>query len=172
MPPVLIDRVQMQQVLVNLIRNAIEALDATVAGARQIRIRAVRDGDDKIRIEIRDLGTGIKEPDRIFEPFFTTKNDGMGMGLAICRSIVESHGGRLWATTIEPRGTTIRLHAADRSKGCGMSPEDFIVFIVDDDARMREALSELLESLGWRAVAFGSAGEYLVASSGPICPPA
>ena len=117
LPPVPIDRVQMQQVLVNLIRNAIDALDTAVDSPRQIRIRSVRDGADTIRVEVRDLGAGVKEPERIFEPFFSTKKDGMGMGLAICRSIIEAHDGRLWATDNEPRGTTLAftlpIHARD-----------------------------------------------------------
>jgi signal transduction histidine kinase len=106
LPPVRVDRVQMQQVLVNLIRNAIDASEAIVNGTRLIRLRAVLDGDNTIRVEVRDLADGIKEPERIFEPFFTTKENGMGMGLAICRSIIEAHDGRLSATKNEPRGTT------------------------------------------------------------------
>ena len=117
LPPVPIDRVQMQQVLVNLFRNAIDALDTAVDSPRQIRIRSVRDGADTIRVEVRDLGAGVKEPERIFEPFFSTKKDDMGMGLAICRSIIEAHDGRLWATDNEPRGTTLAftlpIHARD-----------------------------------------------------------
>lgn len=107
LPRALIDRVQMQQVLINLIRNAIDASDAIADGTRLIRLRAVRDSDDTIRIEVRDFGAGLKEPERAFEPFFTTKGNGMGMGLAICRSIIEAHDGRLWAIRNEPRGTTL-----------------------------------------------------------------
>jgi signal transduction histidine kinase len=82
-------------------------MDATVDGARLVRLRAVLDGDNAIRIEVQDLGAGIIDPERAFEPFFTTKRNGMGMGLAICRSIIEAHDGRLWATGNEPRGTTL-----------------------------------------------------------------
>jgi len=106
LPPALIDRVQIQQVFVNLIRNAVDALDATGDGAKLIRLCAVRDDGDTIRVEVRDFGAGMKEPDRVFEPFFTTKQNGMGMGLAICRSIIESHEGRLWAAANQPKGTT------------------------------------------------------------------
>jgi len=116
LPPTLIDRVQMQQVLVNLIRNAVDALDTTADGARAIRLRAVLDGDDTIRVEVRDVGAGVKEPERIFEPFFTTKQGGMGMGLAICRSIIESHDGRLWATDNKPRGTTFAFTLPTRAR--------------------------------------------------------
>ncbi len=107
LPPALIDRVQIQQVLINLIRNAIEASDTIVDGVRLVRLLAVRDGDDAIRVEVRDFGVGMKDAGRAFEPFFTTKKDGMGMGLAICRSIIESHDGRLWASDNEPSGTTL-----------------------------------------------------------------
>lgn len=117
LPPALIDRIQIQQVLINLIRNAIDSLDAVEDGTRLIRLRAARDGDDTIRVEVRDLGAGIAQPERIFEPFFTTKENGMGMGLAICRSIIEAHDGRLWAAGNEPRGTvfafTLPLQASN-----------------------------------------------------------
>ena len=102
LPPVALGRVQIQQVLVNLMRNGMEAMD-TVATDRVLRMR-VRRMTDMVQTEISDGGLGIEFPDKIFQPFFTTKEQGMGMGLAICRSIVESHGGRLWAETNEPRG--------------------------------------------------------------------
>lgn len=99
-----VDRVQIQQVLVNLIRNGMEAMESGGAD-RTIRIRACRT-DDAVRVEVSDTGSGIAAPDKIFESFFTTKDKGMGMGLAICRSIVEAHGGRLWAEANRPRGAT------------------------------------------------------------------
>jgi PAS domain S-box-containing protein len=107
LPQVLIDPVQIEQVLINLFRNAIDALDTIVDGTRLIRFRAILDGDNTIRVEVRDVGPGMKEPERIFEPFFTTKENGMGMGLTICRSIIESHNGRLWAISNQPRGTIL-----------------------------------------------------------------
>jgi PAS domain S-box-containing protein len=107
LPPVPLDRVQVQQVLVNLIRNGIEAMEATPARARVLRIAARRDGLDTIRVEVRDPGTGFKDIARAFDSFFTTKPHGMGMGLAICRSIIESHGGRLWAANNETAGATV-----------------------------------------------------------------
>ncbi|WP_454702557.1 PAS domain-containing sensor histidine kinase [Agrobacterium burrii] len=96
------DRVQIQQVLVNLMRNGMDAM-ASISSQRVLDIRAFR-AEDMVRIEVKDRGRGIQFPDKIFEPFFTTKDEGMGMGLAISRSIIESHGGQLWAEKNEPRG--------------------------------------------------------------------
>lgn len=102
LPAVQFDRIQIQQVLVNLIRNGLDAMNSS-AGPKIISIQARR-SEEMVRIEIADRGPGVELPERIFEPFFTTKGDGMGMGLAICRSIVESHGGRLWVEKNEPQG--------------------------------------------------------------------
>jgi signal transduction histidine kinase len=102
LPPVSVDRVQIQQVFINLVRNAFDALE-TVSPNRILKVRASL-LDDFVQIEITDNGIGIQNLDRIFEPFFTTKEQGMGMGLAICRSIIESHGGRLWAENVLPIG--------------------------------------------------------------------
>jgi PAS domain S-box-containing protein len=104
LPPVAVDRVQLQQVLINLIRNGMEAMDA-LANGKVLRLR-MRRVAESIQTEISDRGPGFEHPDRLFEPFFTTKEHGMGMGLAICRSIIESHGGKLWAETSEPAGAT------------------------------------------------------------------
>ena len=102
LPPVFFDPIQVQQVLVNLIRNALEAMDA-VADGRVLQFR-VYQAEDWVHAEISDNGPGVEYPEKIFEPFYTTKRQGMGMGLAICRSIVELHGGRLWVEKNEPRG--------------------------------------------------------------------
>jgi PAS domain S-box-containing protein len=104
LPPIAFDRVQVQQVLINLIRNGMDAIDSS-GGDRVLGMRVRRMGD-VVRTEISDRGPGVEFPERIFEPFFTTKEHGMGMGLAICRSIVESHGGRLWVEKNEPQGAT------------------------------------------------------------------
>ncbi len=102
LPPVAVDRTQIQQVLINLIRNGMEAMDST-AEDKVLEVRTHCAGSE-VRTEVGDHGEGIEFPDQIFEAFFTTKENGMGMGLAICRSIVEAHGGRLWAEKNEPRG--------------------------------------------------------------------
>jgi C4-dicarboxylate-specific signal transduction histidine kinase len=99
------DAVQIQQVIVNLVRNAIEALAATEERPRLLVIRSRRDAD-KVVIDVEDYGTGHVDFEKIFEPFFTTKETGMGMGLAICRSIIEAHAGRIWAVRNVSRGVT------------------------------------------------------------------
>ena len=107
LPSVALDSIQIQQVFVNLIRNGIDAMDTVADSARTLQISSRRDGPGAIRIEVRDDGTGFKNSERVFEPFFTTKEHGMGMGLAICRSIIEAHGGRLWTFNNEPRGACV-----------------------------------------------------------------
>lgn len=102
LPTISLDRVQIQQVLVNLIRNGMEA-GHFGADRPKLSITATRDRD-AIRVHVRDNGPGLASIERVFEPFFTTKADGMGMGLAICKSIVEAHGGRLWAEKVVPTG--------------------------------------------------------------------
>ena len=116
LPSVELDPVQIQQVLLNLAHNAMDAMDS-VAAPRELTIRAQPEDADRIRITVEDRGPGIA-PDaiaRIFDPFFTTKSHGMGRGLAICRSIVESHDGRIWAEPIAPCGMafhfTLPVHA-------------------------------------------------------------
>ncbi|MCW0236286.1 MAG: MASE1 domain-containing protein [Ferrovibrio sp.] len=114
LPAIFMDAVQIKQVLVNLIRNGMEAMTGLAEGKRlSVRVSRI---DSTLRIDIRDHGTGIETPDRIFEPFFTTKEHGMGMGLAICRSIVESHGGRLWAEKNEPKGAVLAFTLPIESK--------------------------------------------------------
>jgi PAS domain S-box-containing protein len=102
LPSVAADRIQIQQVLVNLMRNGMEAMTAAPS-ERTLEVRILRH-EEVVRAEISDHGPGIEHPERLFEPFFTTKETGMGMGLAICRSIVESHGGRLWVEQNKPCG--------------------------------------------------------------------
>ncbi|MFC0397014.1 ATP-binding protein [Paraburkholderia rhizosphaerae] len=104
LPALNADRLQLQQTLFNLVDNAIDALMHVTVHRRRLQIRSARDGNEHLLIEIRDQGPGLDDVNRIFQPFFTTRQDGMGMGLAICRSIVEAHGGLLWATNHEKPG--------------------------------------------------------------------
>ena len=100
LPLVTGDRVQLQQVILNLIRNASDAMSAVDDRPRQLLIRTERDGGDRVRLTVQDAGVGFdpRAADKLFESFYTTKNDGMGIGLSVSRSIIESHHGRLWAT--------------------------------------------------------------------------
>jgi PAS domain S-box-containing protein len=110
-PQVLADRVQLQQVLINLITNAAEAMSDVTDRPRTVTISSGCNDELQVEVAVVDAGVGIdpKYRDRVFDPFFTTKADGMGMGLAICRSIVEACGGRLWATSNPDCGTTVRF---------------------------------------------------------------
>jgi PAS domain S-box-containing protein len=106
LPHILGDSVQLQQVMLNLIMNAIEAMSEVSEGARELLIGTRRTEPDGLLITVCDSGPGLPQanPGRLFEAFYTTKASGLGMGLSICRSIVDSHGGRLWATPNQPRG--------------------------------------------------------------------
>jgi C4-dicarboxylate-specific signal transduction histidine kinase len=110
LPLVLGDRVQLQQVVLNLVKNGIEAMSGVQGRALQLRIRSAKHDPNQVVVAVADSGAGI-DPQvigRIFEPFYTTKPEGTGMGLAISRSIVEAHGGRLWAEPNTPRGATFQ----------------------------------------------------------------
>jgi PAS domain S-box-containing protein len=111
------DRVQLQQVILNLIMNAIEAMNEVGEGSRTLLISTSVDTPDSVIVAIRDSGPGLKPEslDHLFDPFYTTKPAGMGMGLSICRSIIEAHGGRLWATANAARGAVFQftLHQDD-----------------------------------------------------------
>jgi len=111
LPPVEGDRVQLQQVVLNLLMNAVDAMSASAEGTRELRISTSRDASDRVLVSVQDTGPGLhpNAVDRLFEPFFTTKPEGMGMGLTICRSIVEAHGGRLWATANGSRGAMFQF---------------------------------------------------------------
>jgi PAS domain S-box-containing protein len=107
LPRVLGDRVQLQQVVLNLVLNAIDAMRTVSDGPRELVIETRREGENHVRAAVRDVGIGVDRESigRLFNAFYTTKPGGMGMGLSICRSIIESHGGRLWAVPNEGPGT-------------------------------------------------------------------
>ena len=104
------NQVQLQQVLVNLITNAIESM-ATEDGQRVLSLRSEVHDSGRVMVSVEDTGEGVEPSaiDRIFNPLFTTKPHGMGMGLSICRSIIEAHGGRLWVTANLPRGAIFQF---------------------------------------------------------------
>jgi PAS domain S-box-containing protein len=118
-PQALGDRVQLQQVILNLIMNGADAMSAVADRPRTLRVGSQINGDGSVLVSVKDSGTGIDEAirNRIFEPLFTTKSTGMGMGLSICRSIVEAHGGKLWATPAMPYGTDFRFTIPTAASG-------------------------------------------------------
>lgn len=110
LPDVLADAIQVEQVLLNLVRNAIEAIDAAGVSERRVVVSAERTADGMIEIQVRDTGPGLSNAlaQKVFEPFYTTKSEGIGIGLALSRSIIDAHGGRLWADAVRP-GAVFRL---------------------------------------------------------------
>jgi signal transduction histidine kinase len=115
LPLVEADRVQLQQVLLNLIVNALEAMGAANEGPRELLISTGKVETSSVVVAVRDSGPGLEAAmlERVFESFYTTKPTGMGLGLSICRSIIEAHGGRLWASTNQRRGTTFQFTLPD-----------------------------------------------------------
>jgi signal transduction histidine kinase len=105
------DRVQLQQVILNLIMNGVEAMSPVADRPRRLRISSRREAPDSILVAVEDSGAGLDPAiaEHIFDPFFTTKAGGMGMGLAICRSIIDNHGGRLWALPAPSRGAVVQF---------------------------------------------------------------
>jgi signal transduction histidine kinase len=111
LPLVLGDRVQLQQVILNLIINGVEAMGRIKEGSRELVVSSGKDEANGLLVAVRDTGVGLESAslNQLFDAFFTTKPDGMGMGLAISRSIIEAHGGRLWATANSPQGAIFQF---------------------------------------------------------------
>jgi signal transduction histidine kinase len=111
LPPVRGDRVQLQQVIINFLINGIQAMAAVYERPRELLIRSQQTADNQALVAVEDSGIGIdlENADRLFDAFFTTKPNGMGLGLSICRSIIEAHGGRLWASRNVGPGATFQF---------------------------------------------------------------
>jgi PAS domain S-box-containing protein len=111
LPLILGDRIQLQQVMLNLILNAVEAMSGSNEAERELLIRTEQDGSGGVLVAVQDSGPGLNPESlvRLFDAFYTTKPGGMGMGLSICRSIIEAHGGRVWATTNVPQGAAFQF---------------------------------------------------------------
>jgi len=183
LPPVTGDRVQLQQVILNLLLNASHAMSGVNDRPRQIVIRTQRDQGDRVRLSVRDAGTGFnpEDIDRLFEAFYTTKTAGMGIGLSVSRAIIESHQGRLWASQNDGPGATfsfsiprcsenpgaVRIPAvahAETSSGTLMVKHS-LVSVIDDDESVRESLHNLLKQFGYAVEVFSSAEEFLASDS-------
>jgi C4-dicarboxylate-specific signal transduction histidine kinase len=113
------DRIQLQQIVLNLILNAVEAMRDASKGSRDLQISTAEDRSNGVLVAVRDSGPGLNPEslERVFDPFYTTKPGGMGMGLSICRSIVEGHGGRIWATANAPQGAIFQFTLSARREG-------------------------------------------------------
>jgi len=111
LPRILGDRIQVQQVILNLVMNGVEAMNTVMDRPRDMLIRSSQYESDKVLVAVQDSGIGIDRQNlaKIFDTFYTTKSQGMGMGLAISRSIVENHGGRLWAVPNDGPGATFQF---------------------------------------------------------------
>jgi FixJ family two-component response regulator/signal transduction histidine kinase len=169
LPAIVGDRVQIQQVLMNLLLNALDAVGANEPGARSVVLRAQTTGPG-VSIEVADSGPGMDSATlaRVFEPFFTTKSRGMGLGLSISRTIVSSHGGTLTVRSDPGRGTTFRVELPLRPPGeirparaAAPATGGGTVFVIDDDASMCRAVERQLQGAGYRVETFASAQEYL-----------
>jgi hypothetical protein len=132
LPDVVADRVQLQQLLRNLVVNAFDAMEAVLDRPKRLLVRAYRDGADAAVVETRDSGIGMTDPARAFELFFTTKPNRMGMGLSICRSIVEAHRGALWVKPHEEPGTTVCFRLPAHQKARSSANAEFSRFVVGD----------------------------------------
>ena len=171
LPPVFADRVQLQQLVLNLMLNALEALEPVSGRVKQLSVRSTRAEGQQAVIQISDNGIGLDDSVAAFEPFVTTKPEGMGLGLAICRSIVAAHEGTLSAERNVGFGTTFTVTLPVQPDGIAMTADRPVVFVVDDDARVRDALSSLLASAGLDVAVFASATEFLEADKpdAPAC---
>ncbi|MBC8351953.1 MAG: PAS domain S-box protein [Planctomycetes bacterium] len=159
-----VDEIQIQQVVVNLIRNALDAMHETPTTQRKVAVSVRVLPDGRVEVAVRDAGKGLSssELEQVFNAFFSTKQEGMGMGLAISRSIVEAHSGKLWAKPNSGLGATFGFmipYEPEISTGelCG----DPTVFIVDDEAVVRDSLCVLLQAMGYRAECFASASDFI-----------
>jgi PAS domain S-box-containing protein len=164
LPNVHADAVQIQQVLFNLMMNGADAMHAVAGHMRHMRV-STRHGARHVVVSVRDSGTGLDRADasRVFEPFYTTKAGGSGMGLAISRSIVQSHGGALWAVSNGDRGSTFRfkIPIPTAARNAAVATRARRVLVVDDHGELRKSLTRLLNAWGHH-VAVASSGARAV----------
>ena len=173
-------KVQMEQVALNLILNAAAAMRAFPRDERRLRVSVFRTADGGVALAVRDAGVGIAAEvrDAVFEPFWTTRREGLGLGLAICRSIVQAHAGRIAVEPNPDRGVTFRVELPAAAGEADAPAQEVApkaaprtvsaaptVCIVDEDAAVREGLVRQLEADGWEAVPYASATEFLERAS-------
>jgi FixJ family two-component response regulator/signal transduction histidine kinase len=174
------NRTQIEQVVLNLLLNAAQALAPCPAAERLVTLSAARAGADRVAVEVCDTGPGIapEHLQSVFEPFWTTRKEGLGLGLPICRSIVEAHGGTIRVERNAERGVTFRFElpaggAAEGAQPAAAAPDTVeekaataafagpLVCVIDDDPAVRAALSRLVTAEGWAAIPYASASDFL-----------
>jgi FixJ family two-component response regulator/signal transduction histidine kinase len=173
---VMADRVQIEQVALNMILNAVTAMQACPFDARRLRVAVAHGADTRVIVAMSDTGVGIAPTHlaAVFEPFWTSRREGLGLGLSICRSIVEAHGGEISVAVNADQGVTFRfdleLAAADGDRPVAEPATDAAVprtaaqpaiCVIDDDESVREALARLLAAAGWKVAIFASATAFL-----------
>jgi two-component system sensor kinase FixL len=176
LPAVSCDRIQLQQILLNFLTNAFDAMDGLKPADRQLLIRTSQVGPTALEVCVKDSGVGFKGESyqRLFAPFYTTKESGMGMGLAISRTILQAHGGRLWAENNRGPGAAFHFtvpvadasavpkHEHEHEHEHKEDQSDVAtVFIVDDDPSFRKAMERLIGSAGYAIETFASAQAFL-----------
>ncbi|MCH8037056.1 MAG: response regulator, partial [Proteobacteria bacterium] len=162
LPAVMADKVQIQQVILNLLQNGMEAAEQSARRGCQLTVRTSASTDGTVQVEVEDSGPGIPPEIRgdLFSPFVTTKRDGLGFGLSISKSIVEAHGGRIWAVSDAGNGATFAFTLPSAGADA-KAPQDTTVFVVDDDEALRDSLHQLFRSAGFEVRTFGSGEEFL-----------
>jgi len=167
------DRCQMQQVVLNLVMNALEAMREVPASQRRLTVSVMRTDAGKVRCAVRDQGNGITHENlqKVFDPFWTTKPQGLGMGLSVCRSIVEAHNGKMWVESSAGAGATFFFEVPAAGHGAiapamtaeqgavparGTDQAEATVLVVDDDPAVRAAVARLVQTAGWKVWQFDS----------------
>ncbi|MDM0106980.1 response regulator [Variovorax sp. J22R24] len=176
---VMADKAQIEQVVLNLLLNAASAMRAGEPAQRRVRLGMARRDGGMIEVAVHDTGKGIApgQLETIFEPFWTSRQEGLGLGLAICRSIIEAHNGRIWAESNVDGGARFcfELPAAPQAPDVADTPPasierempapsdgtEAIVCVIDDDPAVRESLGRLLGGAGWMVASYGSADAFL-----------
>ena len=161
LPPTLGDRVQLQQVIFNLLLNGVEAMETVADRPKKLIVRSRMQSSDAILVEIRDYGTGVADSMKVFEAFYTTKEKGMGMGLSDLQFDRGSTRRPVRHFAISRFRHHVLFHSTAWNESARMSKDSSIVYVLDDDYRVREALTGLLSSVGFRVEVFASAAEYL-----------